>query len=633
MAPQQLKDEVAVWKNRIVRAYRARRTIEERWEDLYEYYNGRYFKGFEMKDRYYVNWELAIIRQMASSLAFQDPEMNFRPLTLSGEQAAPIAESIVKLERRIMGSQAEEKDALITCLLYGTAIMKSGYNAEFGVSDPIANGKVSTNQFTTGSMTDGGYTDDAVIPQPYETEYSERVNKGHVWQKNVMPWDFLIDPEATSYEDARWAAHRFVRPWISVQRDTRYNAEVRKNIGPSGRSMTFDNNTLWTNNLQWQDSAEAVDSSLVSLYEIEDKVNKRIIVISDQSDDPLMVVPIPFIMKEGIYTILRFIKDDKSFWGAPYSDTFSVQIETLNKLRSQAMDHLQKWGCTRAAYREGSGVTQEQMEAWVRDGVDSVVCLESGEPIGDLIQIFPQIAIAGDVWRLMDIFQDDLNKVSGIDELAMGGSSNRTATADSIQSQQSGLRTSDMRGKYEEFLRTNCRKTLAIIRQFWDINRIVPLFGPDGQLFEEVRVPRETLYAEFDVDIEANSTERVDSAVRKRQITEAMQTMAPYVPYLNAQGWDLNWPYLFRQYLKLTEFCRNPDKALIQLNPQPQPQQQAPAQQGGGNVVPFPGQQGGQPPESMMQAPQQVNGLGGIQQQGMPFDMQRMNSEANGAGM
>lgn len=624
MAFNDIVDEVNVWKNRIVRAYKSRRDIEKRWDLTYNRYNGRYFDQFEAKDRYCVSWDLAIVRQMASSLAFQDPEMNFRPLTLAGEQAAPIGEQIVKLERRIMDAQTEEKDALITCLLYGTAIIKSGYNAEYSVQDPVAKGKVKRDQYSTGSSIEDGYTDDAVIPQPYETEHDQRINKGHAWQKNVMPWDFLIDPECTCYEDARWAAHRFVRPWVAVQRDSRYDPQVRKDIGPSGRATTFDNNALWSQQLDWRDSAEAVDSSLVSLYEIEDKVNKRILVISDQCDKPLMVMPTPFIMREGIYTILRFLKDDRSFWGIPYTDTFAIQVETLNKLRSQAMDHLQKWGCTRAAYREGSGVTQEQMESWVRDGIDSVVCLESGEPIDDLVKIFPQIAIAGDVWRLMEIYQDDLNKVSGVDELAMGGSSNRTATADSIQSQQSGLRTSDMRWRYEEFLRTLCRKTFAIVRQFWDNNRVVPLVGPDGQLWNEVRVPRETLFAEFDVDIEANSTERVDSAVRKRQIIEAMQTLQPFVPFLNAQGWDLNWPYMIRNYLKLTEFSRNPDRALIQLPP-PQPQ---PAQ--GQNVVPFPGQQGGQPPESMMQSPQQVNGMGQMQQQGMPFQMQRMNSEANG---
>jgi hypothetical protein len=257
-----------------------------------------------------------------------------------------------------------------------------------------------------------------------------------------------------------------------------------------------------------------------------------------------------------------------------------------------------------------------------------VIALDGAESIKDLVNFFPQVQINGDSWQLMNTFQNDLNQVSGLDELSLGGTSNRTATADSIQAQHTGLRVSDMRHQLELFLRSSVRKMLGVTRQYWGADRVVPLFGPDGQMFDEVRVPREVLFAEYDVQIQVNSTERVDDAVRRRQIIDATQVLIPIEDLLRAQGYSVNWPAFAREYMRTTQIFPNPDKALIQLPP---PQPAAPPQQGAPNVVPFPGQQA-QQVNSMTPSAQPMNMNGQMQNQGAPFEMQRAMSEGNFGG-
>jgi hypothetical protein len=189
-----------------------------------------------------------------------------------------------------------------------------------------------------------------------------------------------------------------------------------------------------------------------------------------------------------------------------------------------------------------------------------------------------------------------------------------------------------MRYLFERFLKRSTRKVVAMLRQFWPSERVVPVVGPDGRNWQYITVTRDMVTAEYTVDIEPGSTEKVDKNIRVRQTIDAMAQLTPMVPYLQAQGYDLNMPELVRTYLKNTMFARNADKFLVQLpppQPQPMPDQ--------GMAEPGMEEQGGmmnpQAQQAMMAAPMPVNNNGG-----MPWDMStanmgRMMSESlNGAG-
>ena len=153
------KDQMEVWRNRLVRAHRAKEEHIKRWKVTRDFYKGNYFPFIESRDRYAVNWVFSIVRQMMSVLYFQNPTMVFKPLSMMGEVAAPVMESVIQYERRIIDAEHQERKALQNALLYGIGIMKHGYNAEFGTESAYADPRMNLDGKTSPIMGDGGSGD------------------------------------------------------------------------------------------------------------------------------------------------------------------------------------------------------------------------------------------------------------------------------------------------------------------------------------------------------------------------------------------------------------------------------------------------------------------------------------------
>lgn len=610
---------LSIWKDRLKRSYRSRQHLTEVWDRVRDFYKGNYFSALSEQDRVCVNWMLSTIRQMVSYLYFQNPTMYFKPMSWLAEYygIAPIMEEVVKHERRVMDAETEERKALLSGLLYGTGILKHGYHAEFSIEDAFA--------ATTSSKNEQGISlrEDLDLAQGAMVEHNTKIRSGHPWVRSVLPQDFFVDPEANTPEEARWFAHRFRRPWIEVLRDSRYKKSAREQVTPEGRSPWYDE--MENDTGHWAENDEAVDSSLVTLYEIYDKTTQSVMVITADCDEPLLEKPYPFFGSDGPYEFFQPFPVDNSFWGLSYADSFSSQIEVLNKMRTEMMDHLQRWGKTRGAALS-QHVDEEDLKRFAKTKDGDILLVNGTEKVTDAISLFPYPEIAGDAWRLVDLFYRDMEEVSGISEMDRGtGKGVQTATEASYIQQQSGLRITDMRYCFERLLRRSTNKVVQILRQFWGPERIVRITGESGTSWQFVQVTGDMVDADFEVDIEPGSTEKVDKNIRVRQTIDAMAQLVPLVPLLQQQGYDLNLPELVRLYLKNTEITKTPEKILTRFQ---QPMMQDPMM----------GQQQGmigmdtQAQQAMLPAPDSVNNMNMQPWQTGPAQTGRMYSEAAYAG-
>ena len=616
------KEQLDVWKHRLARAVKAREPQMLSWRKIRQYYKGKYFAGHEERDRVAANWMLAVVRQMGATLYYQNPTMYFTPRSVLGEIAAPIMEGITRYERQVIDAELQERRCLNQALLYSESYLKHGYNFEFGMDPAWADPKMTKNRM---EQLYGAGNSEFDMPQGMLTEYNTGVRSDHTWTRAIPPWNMLVDSEAVTYEEARWVAHRFYRPWVECVRDERYNLKARKELQPTGRSEFFDDEWVVDRNHDNYNSPYN-DAAMVSLYEIFDRTTMTVITASFTTDEPLMAVRFPFFGKHGPYERLQFYEADDEFWGINYADSFSNQIEILNKLRTQMMNHLQKWGVTRGAYATGA-LSKEDAKRFF-DGRDAIYALNvSGtDDINKIVTMFPHVPIDADAWRLQDLAKSDLYTISGLPELNVEGqqSQSTTATATSYIQQHSSIRTADMRFPLDRFLRNSTRKLVGLLRQFWPASRVVPIVGDDGRIWDTLTVTRDIVQAEYEVDIEPGSTERIDRNIRIRQTIDSIRELAPIDPLLKQMGWQLNWPEIVKVYLKNTEIFRNPEKALIPLPPpQAQPMGGQPTPEQGGqmggqaNVVPFPGA---------------VNNMGQMPQETEAGAQGRMMSEMMGSG-
>lgn len=592
---QQQEDIVQVWRQRLVRSFREKQRHIEQWEIVREMYHFRHYKEVSKQDRVVVGKMFSNIRQMVSALYFQKPTMYARPLTPLGEWTGPIMEQVLGRTRSIIDAEEEERHLLTNALLYSTGILKHGYHSEYASPEtPIADPKFPKGKdWATDAGKEGALWEDSVLPQAPLTEYNEGILFEYPWKKSISPFDFFADPEARTYKEARWVAHRFRRPYVDVVRDSRYDKKAREEIVPTGPSTWF--NAEGEDFDKWKEGdPNACDAAMVTLWEVYDKTTRYVTTLAENCKVPLTYGPYPFA--SGPYTILQFFPSDESFWGISYAWTFMTQIQALNKLRSRMLQHFNAWGRTKAVYSRHAGIDANTAKAWAEQPADSVMEIDNpdGLPIDKLFQVSQPVPVPTDAYNLTSIFERDLDETSGISELARGSSQGvQTATEASFMQQQQGLRVADMRYRLERAIVDSDRKIMDILVEFWDSSKVIPMVGPDGANWEYLQVARQILPGGFEIDIEPGSTERIDKNVRNRQAIEMMRELIGLAPLLQAQQFDINWAELVKTMIKNTEIIRNPDRVLFRLNPQPLPGAPAPSSsaqtsQGGAFQLPSP---------------------------------------------
>lgn len=571
----QLNDtQLQIWNGRIKRAYTARAERFYDWQRINEYRHGRYleeyrhggsghgfFHGYHDSDRVTGQWHMVAVRQTLAELYFQYPRMNFTAKAARAVNIAGPAESLTSYERTLMRAHLEERDALTNNLWYGTGILKFAWNAEFGLEAPTSDAlsKQMMRNLAGKGSTVGGHLDDIELAQGAITEHNPNIRSGHPWIKSIHPLDFLVDPEATTYEEARWVAHRFNRPWVQAVNDSRYDRNARKALspGPAGRFLETGDGGLETDFRL--DDVNFQDSSLVTIYEIFDKTTQTIIVMTPSSPHPLMVRPYPFFGRRGPYVISQFIPIDDSFWGIPWADTFSPQIIALNTMRTQMMNHIQRWGVPKGAYNQNV-IKEEDIQRVANSLVGDFVGVDTDEDIAKILQVWNAIPMSADTYRAAEIFKNDLDEISGVSENARGGGAGvQTATEANIIDQRSGLRSGDMRFIVDQMLRDSTRNIVSLMRQFWEARDVIPIVGPEGQLWD---LTGQELNFEYDVDIEPGSTERVDRNARMRQAVELLQVLVQIKPLMLQEGKQLMLGEIVREVLQNSDIVKNPDRVI-----------------------------------------------------------------------
>lgn len=565
------EEQVQIWRKRIQRALRQKKDmgITAKWAVLEQFYRGQYFKKMSKDHQVATNWMFALIRQAMASIYFQNPTFYMRGLTVAGRQSAPIMEQVYIAERKVMGAKRPERRALQHGLQLGLGTLKHGYSSSLGIEQPyrqIAPGAPPINTWTPG-MEGETYSDtslnmdDFKMPRGAFVELWGERHYGHPWKRAIKPQDILIDPEAVEISEARWICHRYDRPYVDVKEDVRLDPEVRAKLKPSGMSgfsVELDED------YRKQYPSVYDDAAMVRLYEIFDCSRRRVILLTDTVDMPLLDKRYEHFGDLGPYAFLQFFEHDEHPYGIAWAETFKPQVEVLNSLRSQMLQHLETWGQLRGGFLKGKADGNDIKQLLNNTQANVLVGIEGTEKVEDALTIFPRIEIAPDAWRLSDQWQTDLVDISGATELRQQKKT-PTATEASYFEEKSALRIDDMRGMFEDFLLQSALRDLKSLKAFWGPDRVVPIVGEDGIVWMMARVSQDVVLSDYEILIEAGSTQRVDKAVRTRQVIDTMDRALQWMPVLQQHGFIVNSAELFKNFLKQTDVFRQPERVLIAM--------------------------------------------------------------------
>jgi hypothetical protein len=286
------------------------------------------------------------------------------------------------------------------------------------------------------------------------------------WIKRVQPANFVVPDETEDLDDASWCAHKVTRPVEDVRHDPRF--KHRQKINPTYPSASDIG-------LEKQVYRENVD-----LYEIQDKKNKRVMVVTEDVNQPLLDQDDLFQQLHGFkYFPICFNEDDEVFWGIPDSQILEPRQLELNEIKTQTMKHrrlaIAKWFARRGV------INEEEAAKMLSEDVGSVVDVD-GNPY-DEVREAQASNIPQDLIQAGELTMNDVREELGFSRNQFGEyhpKTNTTATESRIVQEAVDIRIDERRDLIADQITEAFKLIHSLIFKLWDVEIVMDVVGPGG---------------------------------------------------------------------------------------------------------------------------------------------------------
>lgn len=444
---QQEKDQDTLWINRIDRRERFLKDKAEKqhWERFIREYQGDFSALLSGTDRIIpLNLIYAYVRTEIPSLYLQDPYFEFTPKQRTTIGSAKLKEMAVNDIWHRKKFKREVKKGIQDGKLIGHGWFKVGYNANLG----------NIEQFQ-----------DSTENPDNEDYFFYRLNWRH-----VIFNDEAVDPPY----DCTWIAHKFYIPLETAKANKEWK-KVQDLVGVklTGNEKKEDLRTLNSNNSEG-------DIEYAELYEVWDKPNKKVLIVSKQKNAGVLYErPWPYEKMQGfpfLFLSLSFINDD------PYgiSDVAMGEKHVLEKtkLRTAFLEHIKRGN--RQLLTKTDNFSQEAKDAY-RKGDDSAL-LECENP--DAVKALPYAAFQADSFSLESRLDDDLAQIWGQKPTDRSGQARtQTRTKYELQSQNVGTtnRLAEEQNIIQDIVEEAAEKLSSLLEQYASEPFYVKLSGYQPQ--------------------------------------------------------------------------------------------------------------------------------------------------------
>lgn len=487
-------DELALeWQSKIEKAdlFIDRYTTRKRWKDYKEYYRGEW--STEVLP---VNRVFAVGRSMIPNTYFRDPKVCVNATRPEYVWHARVVEAIDNWLCKELKLKETLKMAVLDAYWAGTAIIKIGYDSEFGYTPDQA---VDKNNATATEFS--RKTGERI-------EYRENVKPGMPWALVCAPEDIIVPSGYRTPSSLPWIAHRILRPLEDVKADQKYKntkdlAGTRVVNLTRGRQKPFN-----------RDDDE---TKFCELFEVHDVRSKSIYVFCEgktllSDKDALQIEGLPF-------EFITFNPDPELFWGIPDVKMIEAQQLELNEVKTQEKKH-RAIALIKFLYKKGS-LTKEQLNLLLSGEVGPGVAVDD-ENLATAIQIM-QPHVPQDFAMLEKRIDENIRQSIGSSANQQGDFSpyhGKTAAESMVVSQANELRTNERKDIVGDVLANIIRKWNQIIFKFWTDEKVIEICGPKGQQYW-VEYTGDQLTGEYFLNIDPESGMPM-SRMQRAQMTESL---------------------------------------------------------------------------------------------------------------
>jgi hypothetical protein len=327
---------------------------------------------------------------LLSGLSVPEPHFMVRAMDAVSAPNAPVVEQLANslLDARNLDLKQHVDGALLNAYLYCRAILKIGYDSEFGWNPRWDTGSV---QHPFGlSMTQYNKAGKRI-------EFGDS-RPGMPWVAPVAPHDFLV-PWGTgpNVDDAPWVAHRFIRETRFLKDDPKY-----KNTGRLEPQMTMKDfvDSYTSGPKAYRKSINKTVSRRGGLdhrlynecWEIHDKESGQILVLCYTHDKFLREEPdyLAMVMGGHPFVAETFIKHPRYFWSTPLAyylgqhqkDQFDLSLQAAKQRRINILKFLMM----------GEALSDDEKAKITSGDVGAVAQIKatSGKKLTDVFMPFPK---------------------------------------------------------------------------------------------------------------------------------------------------------------------------------------------------------------------------------------------------
>ena len=456
-----------------------------------------------------VNLIATIGRMLVNQVYYRNPHIFVRPQRAEHAAGAVILQNIINAIIRKVGVKHEMRMAIQDAYTLGTAIIKEGYDSEFGLSTDVQNAAEPLEASDTSEGKKGE-----------RIEYRTNIFPGFPWAIRVHPADFVVPYDTRELASARWACHAYTRALEDVKADPKFSSAGLEADTELAKRLSQGSLTEGTPGTDTTGAGSELPE-IVRLYEIHDLRKKRVRVFAYNHkkwlrDDPNILIEelgrLPF-------QALIFNPQSRYFWGISDVHTIEQQQWELNDIRTQ--DAKQRRISIMKFLYDAELIDEDELEKLVSEQVGAGVKCK-GNPREAVAFVQPHQG--PDMMTAAKTVQEDIRAQVGFSRIQMGEqlSGRRTAKEVGDIGAAFDVGISAKRDRVNDILINTARDMAELVFAFWRVPRIATRVPRTDGSLRDVLFTGPELRGEYDFVIGAEDSAPVNRAERKRELMELL---------------------------------------------------------------------------------------------------------------
>lgn len=501
------------------------------------------------------------------------------------QASAPIAGEILNYRYKEIDLKRTNEDIIWDGYVIGMGIAKIGYTTRFGTMPTEKTIKQEEKEREKNRRR--SLLEKIGLKKPKEEEKRENpeldefIRSESPFVKHVSPFNFGIDPRATSIENANFVYEKITKRLSDVKADKTY-----KNTGIL-KGLTLDDTKL---DLKIPET-QLDRFRFIRLYEIHYKTDKGISILVLAEDDSgwkeLRHDESVYEMDGFQYEILYFKKHRHKLY--PISDISKIKgiQNRIQNTLAAILDQVDKYSPKLLV--DETALTPSGKNA-LEEGDIGAICYTNRDP-NTVMREASFTQLKADLLALIDRSVDIAIFITGLTKAQLLGITPGAQTATEVQVGQAGsnLRLSDKFDKVNDFLNRQVRKLWQVEKQFTNFEEIDLITG--DQTLDERGLPKyswipditsemseKLAKGEYRFQVEVASKEKAELPILRKALENFVNIIGGegVIDRIEQkEGVTVVLSEIIREWMKLhPDMFKIPGRVLRPLNPQEQQQRQ-----------------------------------------------------------